>query len=113
MPLTLRLLLLAGALWMLVFVIRSVRKSRMSAETSFYWIAFAALLVLMGAFPGIVFWITNRIGIESPVNLVFLVILFLLLVHVFSMERKLEKVQHQLTQLTQQYAIDKKEKEMH
>lgn len=85
----------------------------MSAETSFYWIAFAALLVLMGAFPGIVFWVTDKIGIESPVNLVFLVILFLLIVHVFSMERKLEKAQHQLMQLTQQYAIDKTDKEPH
>ena len=106
MTVTLRVMLLIGAVWMLFYVVRSVRKSRMKAETTFYWILMAVLLVVMGAFPDLVFRAAQAIGIESPVNFVFLLIIFLLIVHLFSMDRKLEKAKHQLTQLTEQYAID-------
>ena len=106
MTITLRVLLLLGALWMTTYVVRAVRRSRMKAESSFFWIFTVSLLVLMGAVPEIVFWAAGAIGIESPVNFVFLIVIMLLIIRLFSVDRKLEKAQHQLTQLTEQYAID-------
>lgn len=109
MNLVLRIILLIGALWMLAYVARSVRASKMKAETSFYWIAFSVLLVLIGVFPQAIIWLAKEIGIESPVNFVFLSVIFLLILRIFSLDRKLDKLQSQFTRLIQQYAIDHRE----
>lgn len=105
----LRIALLAGAVWLLFFVWRSVRGSRMQAETSFFWIAFSALLVLLGAFPQLIIGIAHAIGVESPVNFVFLCVIFLLILRIFSLDRKLDRVRNQMIRMTQQYAIEHRE----
>lgn len=111
MSLGLRLLLIAGSLFMVAFVLRRIRKSQMQMEDSVFWIFLALLLVVMSLFPGIVETIAGWIGVQSPANLVFLVIVFLLLYKLFSLVGKVATMQRKLTQLAQRYALDAYEME--
>lgn len=105
MALSLRIILLLGAIWLLFYVLSSVRRSRMRTVDSFFWIAVAVLFVVLGIFPGLVIGLSKCIGVESPANLLFLLVVFLLIVHIFAMDRKIAKLQHQLQEMVQRTAI--------
>ena len=64
----------------------------------------------MGVFPGIAVFFAGLLGVQSPVNLVYLVIIFLLVVKVFLQDQDNARTESKLVYLTQTYAIDQKEK---
>lgn len=105
MSITVRVLLLIGALSSFVYVFLNIRKSKMKAEEAFFWIGTAGLLVVLAVFPGFATWLSWVIGIESPANLVFLVVIFLLVMKIFLLDRKLAAMRHQMTELIQNTAI--------
>ena len=100
-----RLLLMAGAVFEFILVIRMIRKSAMSISDSIFWFGFAFLLLLLAAFPGIAFLASELLGIESPVNLVYLVIIALLIHRVFKLYVRLSEVNDKLTRLAQDLAL--------
>lgn len=69
----------------IVFLMRSRRVREKYAAA---WIAFAAAVVLIGAFPGLLGTVARFLGVQTPINLLFLVsVVVLLMVSVqFSVE---------------------------
>lgn len=105
MPLGLRLFLIVGSLAAAVNVLRRVRKSRMTMENSIFWVLFSLVLVLLGAIPEIAEWFSGLLGVQSPVNLVYLMVIFLLLVRVFIQDQRLARQESQITRMAQTMAI--------
>ena len=105
----LRIILLLSPIATAAYALRHIRKSRMQIEDAIFWIFFALTLVILGIFPGIAIWAAELIGIQSPVNLIFLVMLFLMIYRVFSLTSKVSRLEARVKQLAQVYAIDKKE----
>ena len=85
----------------------------MKTENSVFWIFFSLVLVLLGLFPGIADWFAKQLGVQSTVNLVFLVVIFLLVIKVFLQDQKAAKTESRLIHMVQTYAIDRKEEEDH
>jgi len=106
MSTVLRLLLMISAVCMAVFVYKGVKKAKLRAQETFFWFFLSLLFILLSAFPGIAEWTAGLLGIISPVNLVFLLIIFMLLIKVFMMERRAAETEHQLTQMIKHLAID-------
>ena len=106
-----RLVLIAGSICTGFFVMRRIRKSRMHTEDTIFWIFFSLVLVLLGLIPEIAVGFSNLLGVQSPANLVWLVVIFLLIIKLFLQAQKLSRLQLQLTQLTQRYAIDQLDQE--
>jgi len=102
------ILLIIGSLLGLFYTLNKIRKEHVRIEDSIFWILFCLLLVLMGLFPGVMVWLSHLIGIESPANLVFLIIITLLLVKCFSLTVSLSQVSRKLYVLTQDVNITKK-----
>ena len=102
-----RIVLIIGAVFTFLFVLKGVKKAKFKAQETFFWLLISFLFVLLGVFPGIADWLSKKLGVMSPINLVFLVVIFLLLIKVFTMDRKLAKTEHQLTEMTQKIAIDR------
>ena len=73
-----RIFLIAGSVLSCVYVLSKIRKSKMRMENSIFWIFFSVILVVLGIFPGIAEWFAGLLGVQSTVNLVYLVIIFLL-----------------------------------
>ena len=111
MSTALRLMLLAGSIWTFCYILRSVRESKMRTQDSFFWIVFTVALVILGVFPGVAGALSDLVGVESPANLVFLTVIFLLVVKMLSMDRKISKLQNQVITMTQKNAIDALERE--
>ena len=56
---------------------------RVQIEDTIFWLLFSAALLVLAFFPGIAYWASNLLGFQSPINFVYVVIIFLLLAKLF------------------------------
>lgn len=92
-------------------MMRRIRQSKLQIEYSLFWIIFAGLLILISLFPQIIYGLAAFFGVESPVNLVFIFIIFILLLKLFMMTIELSQLENKVKELIQQIAIKEKEHE--
>ncbi len=109
MSIMLRVLLIFGSILCFVIVIRKIKVTKMRIEASIFWIFFALSIVFMALFPSVVIWGTNSLGVDSPVNFVYLIIFAVLILEIFALSIKLSHLENKLNSLIQQVAIREKE----
>ena len=74
-------------------------------EDAIFWVVFALILCVLGLFPQITYWMTGIIGIMSPANLIFLVIIFLLIEKVFTLSIIVSQLEEKITVLSAEMAL--------
>ena len=90
------------------FYIRSkLRKSQMQIADVLFWLLFASVLIVMSVFPEGVAWFTELVGVQSPVNFVFLVVIFLLIVRCFSLSVKVSSLEAKLNDLVEDVSVNR------
>ena len=107
----LRIVLIITCLLTCYYTLHKIRKAQMQIEDSIFWILISVLLVFnfffmvfISLFPGIAYNISSLLGIGSPVNFVFLAMIFILLFKVFSMSIKISQLEYKIRNLVQQIA---------
>ncbi|MCI8280135.1 MAG: DUF2304 domain-containing protein [Lachnospiraceae bacterium] len=112
MSLVLRIVLIAASLLTTLYIMKKIRNSKAQIEDAIFWILLAFMLIVISIFPGIPTMISQMLGIMAPVNFLFLFMIFVLLVKIFSMSLKVSALETRLRNLTQEIAIrNKKEDE--
>ena len=111
MSLILRVLLIVGSLLTLWFMLRRIRSSELQIEDSLFWIAFSGLLLVISVFPQIVFWASRMLGIQSPINMVFLLVIFVLVVRVFTLTTRISQLDESVKRLAEELALRSKDGE--
>lgn len=106
-----RSILILFSVLTIVFIIKKIRQSKLQIEYSLFWIGFSIFLILISVFPQIVYWFTDLIGIQSPVNFVFLVIIFILIMKNFMMTIELSQLENKVKELVQELVVRNKEGE--
>ena len=104
----LRILLIVSAVLMLLFMLRKIRQSKLKIEYTVFWILFASILTIMGIFPKVFYKISDFIGFQSPISMVFLVVIFVLIIRMFFMTIQISQLENEIDNLVQQIAIDRK-----
>ena len=105
MSFLLRVTLIVCAVIVLAFVVRKIKKSQFTAGDSIFWLALSVGLVLVAVFPGIAFFFSNALGIQSPSNFVFLAIIALLIIHQFTIQAELSTLRAKFTALVQEVTL--------
>ena len=108
MSLTLRILLITLSVLALGYIIRKIRFSKMQIEYALFWIVLSIVFIILAVFPSIAYWVTERLGVMSTANLIFLVIIGILLVKVFMMTIEISVLENKVRDLVQQLGIDEK-----
>lgn len=108
MSVGLRIILILISALNVIYILRKIRQSKLQIEHSLFWIGFSALLLFMSLFPDIIYLLTDFIGVQSPVNLVFLVIIFILILKNFTMTLHVSNLEYRLSELVQKMALDSK-----
>lgn len=109
----LRIALIVGAVCVMVFMINRIRQAKLKIEYIVFWIAFSVVLVIMGVFPQLFYAISALVGFQSPVNMVFLVIIFVLIVKLFYTTIQISQLENKIDSLAQEMAVKQKiEKDM-
>ena len=107
----LRVCLILGSFFTAGYVLCRVRQARVQIEDTIYWLALSAVLLLVAVFPGIAYWVSELLGFVSPINCVFLVVIFLLLARQFSLSIKVSQLDSRLRILTERIALNQQRQE--
>ena len=106
MSLALRIVLIIAAVATAVFLLRSVKRSKMRIEDTIFWILITIVILIMAIFPGIVSALSGLLGFMAPVNCVFLFFIFILLLKCYTLSRHTSELEVKVKELTQKIAID-------
>ena len=74
------------------------------------WIVLAFAMVIIAIFPEVVYFFAGLIGIESPTNALYLIIIFILLVLVFYLFMKTSVLENKINRMIEKFAIEQKDK---
>ena len=111
MSLTLRIVLIIASVLATLYALRKIRKAQLNIDDAFYWVLFSLLLLVMSIFPQIPMFLSAFLGIESPSNFVFLFMIFIILIRLFTNSIELSIQKHRLNNLIQRIAIMNHEKD--
>ena len=111
MSIALRLMLILVSILTTLFMIRKIRQSKLQIEYAIFWVVFAVLLIILSIFPQIVYWCADITGITSPANFIFVFVIFLLMLKLFLTTVELSQLEYKIKELTQEIAIEKKERD--
>lgn len=81
----------------------------MKIESSISWFFFAFIIFILSIFPDIIMEAADWIGIQSPTNLIFLIMIFITIANTFSLSVKLSMQEHKINILTEEIAILRKQ----
>lgn len=102
---TLRVLLFFSALITGGWIFYKIRKLQVKMQDAIFWVVFAVILFVLGIFPEACYWLTERLGIMSPANLIFLVIIFLLMEKVFTLSIIVSQLEEKIAVLSAEIAL--------
>lgn len=105
----LRLLIIVGALVIVSMVLKSIKKSRIQIEDSIFWVSFVCVIILVAVFPSIMVWLAGLFGFVSTSNFVFLIVVGILLLKVFTSSVEISRLKYRVNQLAQEVALTNKE----
>lgn len=106
MSMALRGCLIAASLSTTILMLQKIRKSKIQIEDCIFWVVFSGILILFSVFPGIAYRISDMVGTQSASNFIFMLVIFLLLVKVFSMTVRMSRLEMQLRELAQELALN-------
>ena len=105
MSITLRILLLAAAFVTAAWILRKISKLKVKMEDAIFWIVFAGILCVLAIFPEFCYWLTAALGMMSPANLIFLVVIFLLMEKVFTLSILVSQMEEKIEILSAELAL--------
>ena len=101
-----RVCLVLGSLITATYILRRVRLAKVQIEDTIFWLLFSGILLILAIFPGIAYWAAYLLGFQSPINFVYIVIIFLLLAKQFFMSIRLSQLDSKVRILTQRVALN-------
>lgn len=105
MPTSLRVLLIAASIVTLALITSKIRKAKLRLLDGFIWLMMSVVFLIISFFPHIIYWLCRVLGIISPVNLVFLVVIFFLLMICFYGALRISALESKVAGLAQEVAI--------
>lgn len=105
-----RIILIVVSILSTWYILKKIRQSKLQIEYAIFWIVFSGVLVIISLFPWLVSLFTRLLGMQLPVNFVFMVFIFILLVKLFMMTIELSTLENKVKDLTQELALAEKER---
>ena len=105
-----RIILIVVSILSTWYILKKIRQSKLQIEYAIFWVIFSGVLVIISLFPWLVSLFTRLLGMQLPVNFVFMVFIFILLVKLFMMTIELSALENKVKDLTQELALEEKER---
>ena len=111
MTLVFRLILIAASLLTTYYILKRIRQSKLQIEYAIFWLVFAGILVVFSLFPELIALFTRLVGMQLPVNFIFLFFIFVLMLKLFLTTIELSTLENKVKDLTQEIALLEKERQ--
>lgn len=109
MSLVFRIILIVASVISFLYMMKKIRQSKLQIEHALFWIVFSFIVVILAVFPQIAMFLADLLGIQSTVNLVYLIIIFVLIIKMFMDTLRISKLENKIKNLTQHEAIKEHE----
>ncbi|MCD8224630.1 MAG: DUF2304 domain-containing protein [Clostridiales bacterium] len=106
----LRICLIVASVLTMAMMMHKIRRSRVRTEDAIFWVLFSLVLIVFSVFPGLAYLLSDLVGTQAPSNFIFTLVIFLLLVKVFSLTVRLSQTEMKLQELVQRIALEETEK---
>ena len=106
-----RIILIIVSLLTMSFMRRKIRQAKVQIEAAMFWVIVALILVVFSLCPAVADACARLLGIYSTPNFLFLFMIFLLMVKVFSMTLQVSQLESKQKELVQKIALAQKEQE--
>ena len=100
----------------LIVIINMIRKKALELRYSLAWLAVGAGVLILDLFPGFMEWLSDLMGIASPVNMLFflgfcfsLIIIFILTIAISRMSVRIKNLAQELALLDKKYNTELKQ----
>lgn len=103
-----RIVLIVCSISTTYFMIKKIRNSKLQIEHAIFWLMFAFLLIVISVFPQLTICGAKLLGIYSSTNFIFLAILFIVILKLFSATIEISNLEYRIKELSQKIAIDEK-----
>lgn len=111
MSLVLQVIMIVSSIIFTLFIIHMISKGTVELKYSLIWLLAGFTLIIISLFPDVLYMFSNTLHILTPVNAAFVVIIFFLLLIVFTLTVAFSKVKNQVTTITQELALLKEKLE--
>lgn len=109
MELALRISLLIAIVIYIAIIIVLLKKKSLNLQYSLLWLFMAAVLLVMLAFPSLLEFLANLIGVASYINAIFMSFIFFILLLLVSLTSIVSKQRQQIKTIIQNLAILQKQ----
>lgn len=106
MSITLSVLLILTSALTLFTILRKIRSAKVQIEYAIFWILFSVALLLIAIFPDVIIWTSGLLGFQSPTNMVFLIIIFVLILRLFQLSLQVSQLEYKVRELVQKIALE-------
>lgn len=101
----LRLFIIVGTLIFAYIIINMVNKRKLQLRYTLTWIIASIMFIIMAIFPGIIDFVADVLHIIEPVNALFLIMIFLLMLIIFSLTKAVSSYSNKVKDLTQELGM--------
>ena len=91
-------------------VIQKIRRSRMRLEDAVFWVLLCVMFIIFAVFPAVPDTLASMLGIYSTANFLFLFMIFILLMKIFTMSLHISELEKKIEELTQSLALSDHER---
>ncbi len=102
---TAQILGVIAALLTFVFVFWMLRRGSLQEKYAVLWLGVSGIALIVAIFPGILRWITDALGIETPSNLLFFVTIVLLILVAVQLSFELSRHEARIRRLAEEVAL--------
>ncbi len=99
------------AVVVIVYIIHSIRKNRISVQQSILWIIYCVTLLVLSIFPKSLDWLAQALGVAYPPALFLTIAVVILFVMNFIQSKQIEELHKKVIDLGQELSVVKSEKE--
>lgn len=82
-----------------------MRRRRIREKYAAIWVALAVAVVVLGLFPHLAVWLAARVGVETPVNLVFALAFVVLLLVCIQLSVEVSNLEEETRTLAEELAL--------
>lgn len=107
MDIKLQLIMLASSILFLAYVVTMVRNKKIALKYTLTWLLTAFSFIVLSLFPSLLHSISRVLNIREPVNALFLIIIFFMLLIIFTLTIAMSRSTERVKNLTQEIGIIK------
>lgn len=93
----------------LCIIINMIREKKLELRYALAWLGVGIAILILDCFPQVITWLATKMGVASPINMLFFLGFCFALVIIFVLTIAVSKMSNRVKQLAQELALYEKE----